>query len=274
VNQTKIFFQIVLFVAAAVFFQGCAKEETKPAAAPPENDSLAVSAAPTNNVAPVGNKVTSTAGISGKIILQGTSPPERDLPLSVDCGKLHATLPKTRLYVVGQDGALADVFVYIKEGLSGKTFPAATESVVLDQVGCEYTPYVVGLQTGQKLLVRNSDPTMHNVHALPKISGNKESNKAQMAKSPELEYSFNAPEIFLTFKCDVHPWMYAYVGVVDHPFFAVSGKDGMFQLKNVPDGKYVVEAVHRKAGKQTKEISVTDGKSEPINFAFEIPASL
>jgi plastocyanin len=158
--------------------------------------------------------------------------------------------------------------------LNGKTFAVPTEAVLLDQVGCEYTPYVVGLQTGQKLLVRNSDPLMHNVHAMPKVSGNKESNKAQMHKSPDLEYTFNTPEIFLTYKCDMHPWMFAYVGVVEHPFFAVSNKDGAFFLKNVPDGKYVIEAYHRKAGKQTKDISVTNGKSDPIHFTFEIPATL
>lgn len=256
-NQKNLFVQSALILAAFVLLPSCAKEETKPA-----------------QVSPGENKIVSASGISGKIILKGTPPAERDLPLTPDCGKLHTAVAKTRLYLVGKDGALADVFVYIKEGLNGKTFATPSEPVVLDQVGCEYTPYVVGLQTGQKLLVRNSDPLMHNVHALPKISGNKESNKAQMAKSPALEYTFATPEIFLTYKCDVHPWMYAYVGVVENPFFAVSGKDGTFELKNVPDGKYVVEAVHRKAGKQTKEVSVTDGKSDPIHFTFEIPASL
>jgi hypothetical protein len=256
VNRKKILFQTVLLLAAFVSFQGCRKEEIKPDA-------------PLSNISPA----VSSAGISGKIIFKGIPPPEKDLPLTPDCGKLHTTIPKTRLYVVGENGALADVFVYIKEGLSGKTFAPPSEPVLLDQVGCEYTPYVIGLQTGQKLLVRNSDPTLHNVHAMPKVSGNKESNKAQMAKSPELEYMFDTPEIFVTYKCDVHPWMYAYVGVVEHPFFAVSGKDGTFQLKNVPDGKYAVEAVHRKAGKQTKEIMVADGKSQPIEFTFEIPAS-
>lgn len=227
----------------------------------------------TNAISSATNAAASAPGISGKIILKGTPPPERDLPLTAECGTLHTTIPKTRFYVVSGDGALADVFIYIKEGLSGKTFPAPGEPVLLDQIGCEYTPYVIGLQTGQKLLARNSDPLMHNVHPLPKVAGNKESNKAQMMKSPDYEYTFDNPEIFLTYKCDIHPWMYAYVAVVEHPFFAVSGKNGTFQLKNVTDGKYVVEAVHRKAGKQTKEITVTDGKSSPIEFTFEIPAS-
>ncbi len=214
-----------------------------------------------------------SSGVSGKIVLKGTPPPASNMSMDAACGKLHTTIPKTRLYVVGESGELADVFVHIKDGLTGKSFPPASPAL-LDQKGCEYVPYVLGLQTGQKLLVRNSDPMMHNVHPLPKVSGNKESNKAQMPKAPDLEYTFEKPEIFVTYKCDVHPWMYAYVAVVEHPFFAVSGKDGTFSLKDVPDGKYVLEAVHRKVGKQTKEITVTNGKSQPIEFTFELPASL
>ncbi len=217
------------------------------------------------------NKSALTPGISGKIILQGAPPPEREIAMEPTCGKLHATIPKTRLYVVGDNGALADVFVYIKEGLSGKTFDPPAAPILLDQVGCEYTPYVIGLQTKQKLLVRNSDPVMHNVHPLPKVAGNQESNRAQMPKGKDYEYTFENPEIFLTYKCDIHPWMYAYVGVVENPFFAVSGADGTFHLKNVPAGKYVVEAYHRKAGKLAKDVTVVDGKSAPINFTFEIP---
>ncbi len=212
-------------------------------------------------------------GISGKITLKGTPPPERNVAMDPTCGALHPAPVKTRLYVVGNSGALGDVFVYIKEGLTGKTFPAPDNPVLLDQVGCEYTPYVVGLQTNQKLLVRNSDPMMHNVHSLPKTAGHKESNRAQMAKSADLQFLFENFELFLAFKCEVHPWMYAYVCVVNSPFFAVSGKDGTFQLKNVPDGKYVVEAVHRKAGKQTKAVMVTNGASTPIELSFEVPIS-
>lgn len=274
---------ILLTPVALLFSAACNQKNTpvseqKNAETSSADSNVSVSADTGKNsqtsTTPISTDAESVAGISGKIILKGTPPPERDLPLTPDCGRLHTTIPKTRIYVVGENGALADVFVYIKEGLNGKTFAPPSEPVLLDQVGCEYTPYVLGLQTGQKLLVRNSDPMMHNVHAMPIVAGNRESNKAQMAKSPDLQYTFDTPELFLRFKCDVHPWMYAYVSVVDNPFFAVSGKDGTFHLKNVPDGKYVVEAVHRKAGKLTREVSVANGKSEPIDFTFEIPASL
>jgi plastocyanin len=278
-HQSKFLFRSCLTLTAFICFSGCSKKTSAPETNPSGSSASSVQTsatlvAVTNEPAPIESKTASSSGISGKIILKGTPPLERDLPLSPDCGRLHTTTPKTRFYAVGENGALADVFVHIKEGLDGKNFAPPTETVLLDQVGCEYKPYVVGLQIGQKLLIRNSDLMMHNVHAMPKAAGNKESNKAQMAKAPDLESTFSTPEIFVTYKCDVHPWMFAYVGVVEHPFFAVSGKDGMFQLKDVPDGKYVVEAIHRKAGRQTKEISVSNGKSEAINFIFEIPASL
>ena len=276
-NRNELFSncRLLLVLPAVLFFIGCnAKDETKssPLGSPQSNNVSAISS-DTNVVSLEGNKTESSFGISGKIILKGTPPPERDLIIDSSCGSLHQTPLKTRLYVVGNGGALGDVFIYIKDGLSGKIFPAPDKPVLLDQVGCEYTPYVVGLQTNQKLLVRNSDPMMHNVHPMPNVAGNKESNKAQMPKAPDLEYVFENPELFLPFKCQVHPWMVGYVCVVEHPFFAVSGKDGTFQIKNVPAGKYLVEAYHRKAGKQTREITVADGASPPIEFTFEIPAS-
>ncbi|MEO5801898.1 MAG: hypothetical protein ABIR24_00085 [Verrucomicrobiota bacterium] len=264
-----------LILPTLLFFLGCnADDKSKVSrSTPPPSNEVPTTASPTNAVSAADNKTASAPSISGKIILKGTPPPERELSLNADCGKLRTTILKTRLYVVAEGGALADVFVYIKEGLDGKTFAPPTKTILLDQVGCEYIPYVVGLQTKQKLLVRNSDPTMHNVHVLPKNSGNKESNKAQTSNSANLEYTFDTPEFFMTYKCEVHGWMYAYVNVVEHPFFAVSGKDGTFQIENVPEGKYLVEAYHRKAGKLTKEISVADGKSQPLEFTFEISAS-
>jgi hypothetical protein len=129
----------------------------------------------------------------------------------------------------------------------------------MDQKGCEYIPQIFAVQTGQKLNVKNSDPVLHNVHATPNpASGNKESNLAQLAKAPDLTFTFAKPEMFLRFKCDVHPWMFAWVSVFDHPYFAVSGKDGSFKIANVPAGKYKLVAEHRKAGTQTQEIEVKE----------------
>lgn len=195
--------------------------------------------------------------ITGKITLKGTPPPEKDLPLDPNCGKLHPDKkPTTRFYVAGADGGLADVFVSLK-GLSGKSTGASEKPGLLDQIGCEYVPYVSAIQTRQKLLIRTSDPLLHNVHPTPAVPGNKEFNRAQVPKGADIETTFENAEPFLRFKCDVHPWMFAYVNVVDHPYFAVSGKDGAFKIANVPPGKYTLVANHRKGGVQEKEIEVT-----------------
>ena len=217
-------------------------------------------------------QLTSAADITGKIILKGTPPPEKEIPaLKNDaiCGKSHNDMPKTRFYVVGSSAELADTFVYIKEG--AKPADAPSTVVTLDQVGCEYQPYVFGLQTKQKLVVKNSDSVLHNIHVVPKVAGNKESNQAQMAKGADLTKTFDNPEVFMTFKCDVHPWMFTYACVVDHPYYAVTGKDGTFKIANLPPGKYKIEAAHRKAGAVSKEITVT-GDNQTVNFEIELPA--
>ena len=162
------------------------------------------------------------------------------------------------------------MFVYVKDGLRGKSFPVPNESPLLDQIGCEYIPYVLGLQTNQKLLVRNSDPVLHNVHPTPAVAGNLEKNLAQMPKGKDLEFTFPNEEIFVRFKCDVHPWMFAYVGVLNHPFYSVSDKDGTFTIKNLPPGKYTIEAYHRKAGKQTAEVTVEGTDAKEANFTFDV----
>lgn len=213
---------------------------------------------------------TAQAGeIVGKVTLKGTPPAEKPLPLDPACGKLWPNeKPKTRFYAVGADNGLADVFVYLKQASGGAP---ATKPVLLDQKGCEYVPYVVGLQTGQKLLIRNSDPVLHNVHATPKI--NKEFNLAQMAGGKDIERGFDQSEVFVRFKCDVHPWMFAYVGVVPHPFFAVTDKDGKFKIEGVPAGKYTLVSFHRKTHVTedkalTQEIEVKDGAAS-ADFTVE-----
>lgn len=215
-------------------------------------------------------QTATAADITGKITLKGTPPAEVPLPLDAVCGKLHSGSATTQFYVVGSAGELGDVFVYIKEG--AKPTPPPADPVILDQQGCVYTPYIFGIQTKQKLVIKNSDPgVLHNVHIMPDPkSGNKEINQAQL-KGQDITKTFDNPEVLLHFKCDVHNWMHAYAGVLDHPYFSVSGKDGTFKIANVPPGKYVVEAYHRKAGKLTKEVTVSD-QTQKIDFTFEAPA--
>jgi plastocyanin len=216
----------------------------------------------------------SAADITGTVTLTGTPPAEKPItPLKDDatCGKLHTETPTTRFYLVGPNKELADVVVMLK-GVTGKSLGASAMPAVIDQKGCLYEPQILAVQTGQKLLVKNSDPVLHNVHSTPTAAGNKEENQAQMPNGPDLSFSFAAPENFLRFKCDVHPWMFAWVTVVDHPYFAVTGKDGAFKISNVPPGKYTLSALHRKAAPAgvDKEIEVKDGAPTKVDFALEV----
>jgi hypothetical protein len=213
-------------------------------------------------------QLISAGDVTGKVTLKGTPAPEKAIPVDVACGKLDPN-KKTRLYVVGAGGELADTFVYVKDGLTGKNFPVPEKPALIDQQGCEYHPYVSGLMTNQKLLVRNSDPLLHNVHPIPVVAGNQEKNVAQMAKAKDLEFTFAKEEPMLRFKCDVHPWMFSYVNVISHPYYSVSAKDGTFKIENLPAGKYTIEAHHRKAGKQTMEVEVPPTGSKEVNFTLE-----
>ncbi len=217
-------------------------------------------------------QVATAGDITGTITLKGTPPKEKDItPLKEDpnCGKLHPDMPTTHFYVVGPNNALADVVVSV-QGISGKSTGASAPAVLLDQKGCEYVPQILAVQTGQKVEVKNSDPVLHNVDVQPsESSGNKGENKAQMPGGPDLSFSFAKPEMFMKFKCDVHPWMFAWVSVFDHPYFAVSGKDGTFKIANVPAGKYTVQAAHRKAGTATQEIEVKEGAPATVNLTLE-----
>ncbi|MGD0614081.1 MAG: carboxypeptidase regulatory-like domain-containing protein [Verrucomicrobiota bacterium] len=219
-------------------------------------------------------QAAAAADITGTVTLTGTPPPERPItPLKDDptCGKFYTEMPTTHFFVVGPNKELADVIVMLK-GVSGKSTGASAPAVMLDQKGCLYGPQILAIQTNQKLLVRNSDPVLHNVHATPAASGNKEENQAQMPGSPDLTFTFPAAENFLRVKCDVHPWMFAWITVVDSPYFAVTGKDGTFKISNVPPGKYTLTALHRKAAPtgMDKDIEVKEGETAKVDFTLEI----
>ena len=209
--------------------------------------------------------------LTGTITLKGTPPAENSFASKMqddpNCVAIYAgKYPTTHFYAVGANGELADVVVYLK-GVPSASTGASAGPVTMDQKGALYTPQILALQTGQKLIVKNSDTFIHNVHALP--AANPESNQVQMNGGPDLTYTFDKPEMFLKFKCDVHPWMFAWVSVLDHPYFALSGADGKFTIKNVPPGKYTLEAAHRKLGVQTAEIEVkAEGAAQ--NFTFEV----
>ena len=211
-----------------------------------------------------------TATVTGKIVLDGTAPKMKRIKVDADpkCAEMHADAPLTSEEVVPNDnGTLRWVFVYVKTGLEGKTFETPSEPVVLDQKGCHYAPHVFGMMAKQKLMIKNDDDTLHNIHAMP--TANKEFNIGQPNQGMETARTFAQPEVMVHFKCDVHPWMSAYVGVLPHPFYSVSGEDGTFTIKGLPPGDYTIEAWHEKYGTQTQTVKVAAGETKTVDFKFK-----
>jgi plastocyanin len=211
------------------------------------------------------------ASISGRVLLRGNAPAETRIQLDAMCGRLHPAPMFTRHFVVDRAGGLANVFVYIKEGaptdegdLSG--------TPLLDNVNCVFEPYVLGVRAGQPLKFRNSDAVLHNVHMIPAAgSRNREINMGLPVRGATTSRTLEAPEMFVKVKCDVHPWMFAYIGVMAHRWFAVTDRSGGFALPpGLPAGRYTIAAVHQKAGEQTREI-VLEARTEPVTFTFESP---
>lgn len=179
------------------------------------------------------------------------------------CAKLHTSAVADDAIAVNNNGTLAHVFVYIKQGLEDKTFAVPAEPVVIDQKGCWFGPRVLGIQVGQTLKVTNSDPVTHNIHPLAQV--NREWNQSQEPGAVALTRKFTQPEVMIRVKCNIHGWMHAWVGVVAHPYFAVTGVDGTFTLANVPPGNYTIETWQEELGKQEQQLTLApSGKSELV----------
>lgn len=208
------------------------------------------------------------ATIAGVIRFTGTAPTPEPIDMSAEpaCAEKHSEQPTQHRVAVNDNGTLRNVFVYVKEGLPERSWPASDEEVVLDQEGCEYHPHVLGVRTGQELTVRNSDGLLHNVNAQPSI--NRGFNMGQPTNM-ESQRSFTQQEVMIPVTCEVHGWMNAYIGVVDHPYFAVTGEDGSFRLENLPPGTYTVEAWHEEYGPQTMQVTVAAQQTEDVEFTYD-----
>lgn len=209
-----------------------------------------------------------TAGdVQGMVMFEGDAPAPQPLDMASEpeCEE-HWDGEAMREEVQVADGHLADVFVYVKEGLEDMTFPAERESTLIDQRGCRYAPTVSGAMTGQTVVFRNSDPVMHNINSTPSI--NRGFNFSQPAQDMENEREFAQPEVMIPIRCDVHGWMQAYLGVVPHPYHAVSGEGGSFDLSELPPGEYVIEAWHAVLGTQEQTVTVETGETAEVSFTF------
>lgn len=210
--------------------------------------------------------------ITGSVKLHGPAPKPKLIDLSKDpaCAEARGNSPPTAENVVGgSGGGLANVVVYISQGLSGNE-TRSTQVVTMDQKGCQYVPHVVALNVGQHLVFTNSDATYHNIHPDPKPdSGNKPWNKSQMPGAPPIDVTWGNEEVAIPVKCNVHPWMRGFVAVVNGPY-AVSNGSGSFKLDNVAPGTYTLAAWQETYGTQTQQVTVAAGKTATADFTFKV----
>jgi plastocyanin len=214
------------------------------------------------------------SSISGTITFDGKAPVMKPIPMDADpvCAKKHPTPALSEILVLGSGQTMGNVMVYVSKGLPpGKTYPAPKTPVVLDQNGCEYKPHVMGIQVGQTYKILNSDGILHNIHTLPKV--NKSFNSAMPAERKEATTTFDKEEAIFGIKCDVHPWMNAWVGTFTHPFFTVTGPDGKFTISGLEPGTYEITAWQERLGTKTATVTVGASGTKTQDFKFASPAA-
>ena len=212
----------------------------------------------------------STAGsLKGSVRFTGKKPGRVAVDMSSDpaCVEAHKGKPYDQSIMVNADSTLSNVFVYIKSGLEGKNFETPSTPVAIDQHGCWFEPRVLGIQVGQIMRISNSDPVTHSIHPLAQV--NREWNHSQGAGEPPVDRKFLRPEVMIPVKCNIHSWMHAYIGVLPHPYFAVTGSGGTFEIKNIPPGDYILGAWQEKLGTQEQKVTVAPSGEAEISFTFK-----
>ena len=252
-----------LLSALIILLAGCGEKKSEPTQTPQASESKSAAGVPIP---------TEGAKITGTIKFAGDVPKLREIDMSDEpvCSarwEKSGDVPRSEALALGTDNGLANVFVSIKSGLSATEYIAPSEPVIIDQEGCRYIPHVFAVIKGQPIVFKNSDGVLHNVHALPKA--NREFNLAMPGSLTESKArTFKKVESMFTIKCDKHPWMNAYAAVLDHPFFAVTGKDGAFVIVGLPAGTYEVEAWHEKMGTKVEQVTVGEMETGNIDFTF------
>jgi plastocyanin len=246
----KVFAALLLAAAVAA----CSGSSSTPPAASP---------APSVDPATV-------ATISGQVLLDGPAPQADVIRLDGDpkcVTLLQGEERRTEYVVMGTGNSLQNVFVYVKEGLPPGFYPVPSTPVVLDQQKCRYVPRVIGIQVGQQLTIRNSDPLLHNVRAEGQI--NQTFDVGTPIQGMEVKRTFSTREVMVPFKCQVHSWMNAYVGVLEHPFFAVTDGSGRFSIPQLPPGTYTIEIWHERYGTQTQQVTVAAKDAKDLTFTIK-----
>jgi plastocyanin len=246
-----------LALCALLVQAACSKKEEAPASSPMAEQPAA--SAPATPIDPA-----TVATISGTVKFDGAAPKASKIDMSQDPGCKGMNEAENTV-VTGGD--LANVFVYVKDGLGSRTFDVPKDPVVLDQQGCRYHPHVLGVMAGQTVQIKNDDPTTHNIHPTPK--DNREWNESQPPSAPAIEKNFAREEIMLPVKCNQHPWMKMYINVVKNPFYAVTGKDGKYEIKGLPPGDYTIAFEHEKLGEQIQKITVAAKETKTVDQSFK-----
>jgi plastocyanin len=234
----------------------CNKKEEQPSSPAAEQPAAAPAATPIDPA--------TVATVSGTVKFDGAAPKATKIDMSQDpaCKGMNEAEN-----VVVDGGNLANVFVYVKDGLGSRTFDAPTTPAVLDQSGCKYHPHVLGVMAGQTVQIKNDDQTTHNIHPTPK--DNREWNESQPPSSPAIEKNFAREEIMLPVKCNQHPWMKMYINVVKNPFYAVTDKSGKYEIKGLPPGDYTIAFVQEKLGEQDQKVTVAAKDSKTVDQSFK-----
>jgi plastocyanin len=235
---------------------GCSKKESSSEEQPAATAQPAAAATPIDP--------NTVASVSGTVKFEGTAPKAAKIDMSQD-GACKGN--NTAENLIADGGNLANVFVYVKDGLGSRTFDVPKAAVTLDQSGCRYHPHVLGVMTGQTVEIKNDDPTTHNIHPTPK--DNREWNESQPPNAAPLEKTFAREEILLPVKCNQHPWMKMYVNVVKSPFFAVTGANGKYEIKGLPPGDYTLAFVHEKLGEQDQKVTLAAKDSKTADASFK-----
>jgi plastocyanin len=241
---------------------GCKKQQSGNEAAPASTQGP--STQPISQIDPA------TAGtIEGTVKLSGKAPERIEIDMAQD--PACAMSPEGKNLTEGmlaKGGKLANVYVYVKDGLGNKVYAAPQEPAVLDQKGCRYVPHVLGAMVGQQVEFRNSDPTMHNVHMQPTVGGNQQFDISQPPNGGTTRHAFAQPELMIPVRCNNHPWMQAFLNVAPNPFFAVSGEDGRFTIHGLPPGTYTLAAVQEQLGQQQTTVTVPAHATAAAAFTF------
>jgi len=256
-KATKWFVTLGLLILGLLLLAACSKKEEPQTSNKPE-----VKAETKTSATPIDPATAAT--VSGTVKFTGAAPKAVKIDMSQDPACKGSNVAET---VAVDNGNLANVFVYVKSGLGDRGFDAPKTPVEIDQEGCRYKPHVAGVMANQPIKIVNSDPTTHNIHPTPK--DNREWNESQGPKAAPLDKSFAREEIMMAVKCNQHPWMKMYINVVKSPFFAVTGKDGKFEIKGLPPGTYTLAAVQEKLGEQTQQVTVAAKDSKTVDFTFK-----